>query len=136
VRPTRVVAAFIEQSDHVLLVEQQARHDPGPTWALPAGRVEPGEDLVGALERELREETGLSLLATPVLAFVAESEDGTLAYTFECRVTGTLGPNDPDGIILGVDWIPRDEALSRLDALSWYDAEPLRDWVRTRPGTV
>jgi hypothetical protein len=31
VRPTRVVAAFIEQSDHVLLVEQQARHDPGPT---------------------------------------------------------------------------------------------------------
>jgi 8-oxo-dGTP pyrophosphatase MutT (NUDIX family) len=32
-------------------------------WSLPGGRVEPGESTAAAIEREVREETGLSVRA-------------------------------------------------------------------------
>jgi len=44
----------------VLLVRSQDVHSPGTWWwELPGGGLEPGEDAIEALLRELREETGL-----------------------------------------------------------------------------
>jgi hypothetical protein len=67
-----------------------------------------------------------------MLAFVAEGPDGGVAYSYECHVSGELVPNDPDGIIRRVEWVPRDQALARLAAFSWYDGEPLRGWLQAR----
>lgn len=53
---TIVVAAVIEQNSRILVC-QRRRDKPFPLkWEFPGGKVEPGESLEAALERELAEE--------------------------------------------------------------------------------
>ena len=57
--PTVAVGAFVFDRDgRVLLVERGQPPGDG-LWTVPGGRLEPGETLVQAVAREVREETGL-----------------------------------------------------------------------------
>jgi ADP-ribose pyrophosphatase len=53
-----VHAIALNRERHVLLVRQYRYPGDAFTWELPGGMVEPGEDLLVATQRELREETG------------------------------------------------------------------------------
>lgn len=59
-RPIVAVSAVVRRGDDLLLV-RRARGPAAGRWALPGGRVEPGERLADALVREVREETGLEV---------------------------------------------------------------------------
>jgi bifunctional NMN adenylyltransferase/nudix hydrolase len=59
------VDAVVVHSGHVLLIQRRAEPGKG-LWALPGGFIDPGERLVDACIRELREETRLKL-PEPVL---------------------------------------------------------------------
>ena len=63
-------AVILDQDDRILLCRFVFPHPavPGPeraVWAAPGGGVEPGEDRLTALRRELREEIGLAVTADP-----------------------------------------------------------------------
>ena len=57
---TRQVVAALIRRDGKVLICQRTRHQPMPLkWEFPGGKVEPGEEPVGALVRELDEELGI-----------------------------------------------------------------------------
>ncbi len=67
--PQAAVGAYVLHNGKVLLV--QRGNPPGQgQWAIPGGRIRPGEDLQAACEREVLEETGIVVRAlSPVHAF-------------------------------------------------------------------
>ena len=67
--PQSAVGAIVSRSGRVLLVRRA--HPPSQgLWAIPGGRIELGETLQEAAEREIKEETGLTIRAgKPVYAF-------------------------------------------------------------------
>ena len=75
--PTVAVGAVIVEDANLLLVER-SRPPAAGGWAVPGGRVEPGETLREAVRREVREETGL------------EGEVGGVAWSGDA-----IGPGQP-----------------------------------------
>jgi 8-oxo-dGTP diphosphatase len=57
----RVVAAIIEQNGRVLICQRPAGKAFGCKWEFPGGKMRPSETPRQALERELREELGVSV---------------------------------------------------------------------------
>lgn len=55
----RIAVGAVCVRDGRLLLVLRARPPAAGRWALPGGRLEPGETLAGAVARELAEETGL-----------------------------------------------------------------------------
>jgi len=55
-----VVAAVIERDNLILIGQRKPRGRHALKWEFPGGKVEPGEGLRAALQRELREELGIA----------------------------------------------------------------------------
>lgn len=55
------VGAIIRDGDGRLVVIRRGRPPGMGLWSVPGGRVEPGESLIAAVRREVREETGLEV---------------------------------------------------------------------------
>ena len=85
-RPIIGVAGIAFDADgRVLLVKGDDRG-----WSVPGGRVEPGERLVDACARELREETGLEVRVGP-LAEVFERIEPDLHYVILDYLVAVVG---------------------------------------------
>ncbi len=106
------VAAVIEREGRYLVVEETDGASPERVFNQPAGHVEPGEALLDAVRREVREETGLAFTPEAVLGVYQLQARNGKDY---CRVCfrGTVppgveaSPEDPD--ILGCRWLTREE---------------------------
>lgn len=82
-----IVAAIVFNQKDELLMVQEAKSECTGTWYLPAGRVEPGEDLISAIKREVLEETGL--IFEPITLISVESAKGTwFRFTFTGEKVG------------------------------------------------
>jgi ADP-ribose pyrophosphatase YjhB (NUDIX family) len=90
-------SAFVRDADGRLLL--QRREDNGH-WAMPGGRLDPGEDLQTCAVREVFEETGLrvrivrliGVYSDPRQFSIASYPDGSQTQTvnacFECEIVG------------------------------------------------
>ncbi|MBI3968325.1 MAG: NUDIX domain-containing protein [Chloroflexi bacterium] len=102
-----VGALVIDRDGKILLHYRRA----GGGWAPPSGGVEPGETLLEALARELREETGLTATVHRVVGVYSDPSYQIVTYpdgrkihyvttVFECKVeSGSLAGNDE-----GTEW--------------------------------
>jgi 8-oxo-dGTP diphosphatase len=120
------IAVGIVRRDGELLMVRQSGPGEEPAWSTPGGRSEPGELPIEAMVREVREETGLRVSAPGRLAFVVQvdnRQDGwfATAWTFEIDAwEGELEVSDPDGFVSEAAWVPLDEAVERLEDVSWH----------------
>lgn len=114
--PVVAVGAVILDEGRILLVERGSEPNKG-AWAVPGGRVEPGETLADAVRREVTEETGLVV------------EVGDPAWVGE-----SIGPGDQPGwhfVIIDFYATVTDGKLEAGDdaaAVAWVDLKEASDW--------
>lgn len=131
-----VAGGIIVAEDRVLLVHNERRNG-GRDWSTPGGVIDDGETLLEGLTREVQEETGLAVggwqgpcyrveVTAPELGFFLRVE-AHRAVSF----TGEITIDDPDGIVVGAEFVDPDTAAVRLgDAPRWV-AEPLLECIRS-----
>ena len=136
------IAAAIVRRDVDLLMVLQAGPDEAPVWSIPGGRAERGELVTEALAREVLEETGLRVVDPGRVAFVAQVDDradGWFATVFTWDVAawaGDLEPNDPDGFVREVAFVPLANALAHLDGIAWHSLTARYVRGELPPGSV
>lgn len=85
------MGAVVHDDEGRLLLVRRANPPAQGLWSIPGGRVEPGEDDVTAVVREVAEETGLQVTAERLVGSVERDAPGGDVYVIEdylCRVTG------------------------------------------------
>lgn len=89
---------------YLYLLRNDPRHP--NTWGLPGGKIESGETLIEAMQRECQEELGFMpeyLKLVPLEKFTS-SDQGFSYHTFFCSVSGEFTPKLNDEHV-GWAWI-------------------------------
>jgi 8-oxo-dGTP diphosphatase len=122
----------------VLLVENLRRSGTSD-WTTPGGVIDPGEGVVEGLTREVREETGLEVLRWGEMLYEIVAEAPGLGWRLRVEVHRALevdGPlrigGDPDGIVIGAEWVDQPRCEECLGASHQWVREPLLEWVVER----
>jgi len=106
------VAAVIERGGRFLFVEESDKVTGLPVLNQPAGHVEPGESLLDAVRREVREETGLAFTPEAIVGLYPLKAANGLDYFRVCfrgRVPEGVKAAPQDADILRCRWLSREE---------------------------
>lgn len=117
------IAAVVQDgAGRVLLHKRRV----GSGWAPPSGSVEPGEDLLRALNRELREETGLTVAVERLVGVysdptyqVVRYPDGRVVHFVTCLFACRAASSRVRGNAEGLDWVWFDPAALPDDLLPY-----------------
>jgi 8-oxo-dGTP diphosphatase len=113
---TTVVAAVVSRNQEVLVCQRRTNGAHPLKWEFPGGKVEAGESLAAALQRELMEELGITALDAEEITryeFAYPGKTPILLVFFS--VTDYAG--DMQNLVFEqVEWSPRAE-LIRYDFL-------------------
>jgi len=106
--PQLAVSAVAVADGRLLLVKRAEGRSGGGRWAVPGGRVEPGEPVRAAVVRELREETGLRARCGDLVGWAERIEPDSHHVILSFRVE-LLDP--PGAAVAGDDaaalaWVP------------------------------
>jgi 8-oxo-dGTP diphosphatase len=133
-RQWKVAGGLITNDDGLLLVANR-RRDGRIDWSTPGGVVDEGETSLGALSREVQEETGLAVASWARLCWTTEVHFVDLEMHLEVEVHlaerygGTLIIDDPDGIVVEATFLDAASVDTRLDTSPRWVAEPMRHWM-------
>jgi len=134
------VGAVVFKGGEVLLVRRGQEPALG-SWSLPGGLVELGETLSAAIQRELTEETGLTVTVLGIAAVVERvfpDPDGAIAYHYVlvdylCDYSG--GELSPGSDITAARFVDLSE-LAGFD-LPQFTADVIRRaWEQKQQGSV
>ncbi|XP_043269250.1 8-oxo-dGDP phosphatase NUDT18 [Venturia canescens] len=107
-----VAAVLFNESDEVLMI-QEAKASCAGKWYLPAGRVEPNENLLDAVKREVLEETGLTMI--PESLIMIECASGSwFRFVMAGKITGGVlkTPDQANEESLQAIWVQNVSELS------------------------
>ena len=127
--PKQVVAAILLREDRVLIC-QRTEEQPFPLqWEFPGGKIEPGEEPIAALERELDEELGIRAVIGAELATVRhrykkEGREEELAVELHFFLVREFSGEIDNRIFRQLRW----EQRANLDVESFLEAD--RELVR------
>ena len=122
--PLATVDIVIETAGGIVLVR---RRNPPPGWALPGGFVDPGESVAQAARREAKEETGLDVELTDLLAVYSDPKRDprgifTISTAFIARAGGQpVGGDDAaEARVVSLDALPPDIAFDHPTIIADY----------------
>ncbi|MEX0679872.1 MAG: NUDIX hydrolase [Balneolales bacterium] len=127
VKTVRVRAnGLLTDGDALLMVNLISPVTGGAIWMPPGGGVRFGERLTNAVERELREETGLEVLAGPLwyIHEVRSQEVHAVEFYFHCEKRRGTVQKGVDPELPECDQIIRDVAFIPFDQLDHPDVYP------------
>ena len=131
VRRWTVAGGVIEGPSGVLLV-QNRRKNGSLDWSTPGGVVDPGEQVLEALQREVVEETALTVAQWSPLLYTVDVDFVGRDLTLHAEVyraigyAGELAVDDPDRVVVDGRWVDHTEARDLLDESPAWVAQPLR----------
>lgn len=106
--PVPVVAVGgVAVAEGALLLVQRANPPGAGCWTVPGGRVEPGESVTAAVEREVFEETALEVRCGAFLGWAERRGDDYhfVILDFEVSLSGPQTPH-AGGDATAVAWVP------------------------------
>jgi ADP-ribose pyrophosphatase len=114
--------------DPLIIVERQYRHAAGQyLYELPAGKLEPGEDLLKGAKRELLEETGYKARRwSKLVRFFASPGflgEWMQVYLAEELMPGEAQPEDDE--LIKLSEVPLSELLRQIEAGRILDAKTI-----------
>ncbi len=74
--PSIGVGGIVFNNRRQVLLIQRNQPPASGLWSIPGGKLEPGESLAAACQREVKEETGLEVQATTIVAVVERRIEG------------------------------------------------------------
>ncbi len=101
------VAGLVTNAEGNVLMVLSPRRD----WN-PGGQVEEGETLTAALEREVREETGVQVAVGQLAGVYSNVQSHIVMLDFLCGYLG--GDLTPSAESLQVEWVEPADALARI----------------------
>ena len=134
-----VSAIIVRNECEILMVGNDYGGD-DLVWNLPGGAVDPGEDLIQAVARELHEETGITALEIGSLAWVVQAvlendRPFILGLAFEIEAWDGeihLDNEVEHGDVKQAEFVPLETAVERMIV---GGQEALRDWLECPAGS-
>ncbi len=108
--PSWYFALVVVRLGHRYLLVHERKHGQG--WYLPAGRVEPGETILQAAERETMEEAGIPIVCEGILRVEhtpVQSGSRVRVFILARPADDTPPKSVPDEETLGAAWVSLEE---------------------------
>ena len=112
--PIPTACGFVRRGDRVLLIKRNKEPSLG-RWSLPGGKVELGETVAHAVEREVAEETGVEVRYCRVLDavdnIIRDHEDRTCFHyvVIYCEADFVTGDPMPSSDAAAATWVSLDD---------------------------
>lgn len=116
-----VVSVSIIKDNEILMIKE-CKPTAMNKWNFPSGRIEPGEDILEAACREVKEETGFEVrlaYTTGVYNFISSSNHQVILFHFIGEITGGALQLEEQEII--------DSKWYTINEISKFENEELRD---------
>lgn len=132
-----VGGALIEGPEGILLVQNQ-RRDGSLDWTPPGGVIDPGEDVLTGLSREVREETGLVVRSWSGPLYAVRAVAPGLGWDLRVEAwvaddyEGEIAIDDPDGIVVDARFVACTDCAAHLDGGHPWVADPVNAWLAER----